>query len=226
MTLQDWCLKNNLSFLEEGEGKVVINGVSGHILQERDQFFYVEDENLILDITDKERKILESYDIVILFFGGVWCYIKVGDYKNSKLVPLKYLGTKDDEKQYINLGVNGAFSIGEGSISYNLWVEKAGWLGHTHLGIAEKNLAGAIEFNNSCLAKNIQPIFGISLPLKLPNHQDPIYFKFFALSEIGWKNLISLNNFYYLNQKETPLYLGDISRFSLDIVIVLMNSLV
>ena len=151
--LNNWCKKNHISLSvlnTDKERLVLVNGIEGFYLAERKRIFTLDENDLIFTITPIEKE--QDVKIYIFEFGGIFCYVKKGDYINPKINELRYLGEKENEISYINLGINGSFAIGEGCFPYNDWVQKAKFLGHKYLGICEKSLSGALEFQNACLS--------------------------------------------------------------------------
>lgn len=83
------------------------------------------------------------------------------------------------------------------------WVRRAKELGYTHLGICDKEtLGGVIEFQKDCLAEGIKPIIGVEFCVysstdkeKRKNATKHGSVLLYAKSEVGFLNLIAINNF-------------------------------
>lgn len=183
-----------------------------------DGVFFDEDFHWDCDRTDCDGYIFK--------FGGVWYTLNKGDENSVKLNRVKWIGKVniDDYEFYgsdVYLGVHGPFELLNGTSSYKEWVKKAKFLGIKKLGICEKGtLAGVFKFQTACLKENIQPIFGLEVPVK-NKLKDIIYtVKMFAKNEQGWLNLLTINRKLNSNN-ENFVEEDDVINFRNDIFIIL-----
>lgn len=84
---------------------------------------------------------------------------------------LKFLGecSIQTDYEYVNLGVHTPFELLNGSFLPDMWAKKAKFLGHNSIGICDKNtMAGTLLLQKACNKEGINPIFGYSLDVIVP----------------------------------------------------------
>lgn len=96
------------------------------------------------------------------------------------------------------------YSVLSGLLDPKAWVTRAKELGYPALGICDKStMGGVLDFQDECLKAGIKPIFGIEVPLAKEivkekstrenmSHDGNILL--YAMNEVGYKNLVKLNN--------------------------------
>ena len=130
----------------------------------------------------------------IFYFGGRWYSTPRGTEDDPKLNPLMYIGQADGTPTESFLGVHGTFELMNGNRGYKDWVRKAKFLGCKSLGICEKNtLAGALKFQNACVAANIRPIIGAMYSVYRPAENIKYDVRVYAKDEKGWMNILLMN---------------------------------
>ncbi len=108
----------------------------------------------------------------------------------------------------INLKIHSQFSICEGAIKINQLSDFCKKNKITAVGICDnENLSGALEFSTELSKAGIQPIIGTSIFLKEIVDNEIFYGKIslFAKNVTGYKNLLKLSSYSYLNLKEDDI---------------------
>ncbi len=108
----------------------------------------------------------------------------------------------------INLKIHSQFSICEGAIKINQLSDFCKKNKVTAVGICDnENLSGALEFSTELSKAGIQPIIGTSIFLKEIVDNEIFYGKIslFAKNIVGYKNLLKLSSYSYLNLQEDDI---------------------
>ena len=108
----------------------------------------------------------------------------------------------------INLKIHSQYSICEGAIKINQLSDFCKKNKITAVGICDnENLSGALEFSTELSKAGIQPIIGTSIFLKEIVDNEIFYGKIslFAKNVTGYKNLLKLSSYSYLNLKEDDI---------------------
>lgn len=132
-------------------------------------------------------------DYVVFKFGNFFYYSTPFE---VKLDLFKYIGRVDETLGMTMpfLGIHGGYELGNGSKNYKDWIKKAKFLGCDTLGLCEENtLAGTLVFQGACQKEKIKYIIGETITVLDDNIRFNI--KLFVIDEIGWQNLLRINNF-------------------------------
>ncbi len=180
--LERYCKKQFLTY-SLGDEVLELDGKSYVVV---DSDLMVVDENMEVAIP-----LEDGYDGWVFEFGGRW-YIQQYGEVDFLFRELKYIGEPNVQvptKSF--LGIRSGYELMNGIGLYKTWVQKAKFLGITSLGICERNtLSGALAFQKECLANDIKPIFGITVPVEGKDNFD---MKFYAKDFQGWQNLLKFN---------------------------------
>ncbi|MEO1016143.1 MAG: PHP domain-containing protein, partial [Pseudomonadota bacterium] len=107
--------------------------------------------------------------------------------------------------RFVHLRAHSAYSLLEGAVKLDRLVELAASAGMPALGLCDRgNLFGALEFAEKAVAKGIQPIIGLTLPVLLDDddastrgmgRKEAIgQIALIAATEIGYRNLMLLSS--------------------------------
>lgn len=194
---------NFIDYKELGDYIVEINDQTYELFEpieweDGKKVFFDEDFRWACDRTD--------CDNYIFSFGSIWYSLKKGNEFQVKLNPIKWLGKAklEDKEFYIDtyLGIHGPLELLNSVGLYNKWCEKAKFLGITSLGICEKGtLAGCMKFQNACQKAGLRSIQGMEI-IVVDEKKDLKYtIKAFVKNQIGWQNLLRLNEIINTNDK-------------------------
>lgn len=156
----------------------------------------------------------EGINYVAFQFGNNWYYTDLR--KPFALNILKYVGNKvEDENpcKFVNLGVHTPFELLNGSFMPKDWIHKAKWLGHSAIGVCDKNtMASLFMLQKECQAADITPVFGYSL--KFTDGPREIGAKVYVQSQEGLRHLLRIQKAIMVDSnnqtiaKEDLMYLG------------------
>ena len=93
--------------------------------------------------------------------------------------------------EFVNLGVHTPYELLNASGDIGAWVRKAKWMGHTALGLCDRNtMAGTLAFQKECAKAGIKRVFGYSLTLDGDGTEVPL--KVYCQSQQGLQNLLRI----------------------------------
>lgn len=143
-------------------------------------------------------------DFYIYSFGKKW-YFRDTDDIDIQFNEVKYLGESTFQKDLCDvfLGVHEGFELLNGSRTVKDWVKKAKFLGVKHLGICDRGtLAAVLKFQKECLNNDIHPIIGETFLVANSDKSYNYELKVFVKDEIGWENLLGLNNILNVEKRD------------------------
>lgn len=160
----------------------------------------------------EEPRILmtEGINYVAFKFGNNWYYTDLR--KDFTLNILKYVGIKTPDQHsgyFVNLGVHTPFELLNGSFMPIEWVKKAKYLGHTALGVCDKNtMASLFQLQKDCLALGLNPIFGYSLTV----HDGKTTFggKVYVQTQKGLRNLLRIQKAIMVDSEDKTIDINEL----------------
>lgn len=136
--------------------------------------------------------IAEGICFVAFPFGDNWYYYNLKEEFRFNI--LKYVGVRQPCKMQVpvvNLGVHTPFELLNGSGNITDWVRKAKYLGHTALGICDRNtMAATLNLQKECAAQGIKHVFGYTLELE--HEGEKVEMKVYAQTQRGMRNLLRI----------------------------------
>lgn len=152
----------------------------------------------------------EGIEYIVFKFGNNWYYTNLhGDFQ---LNILKYIGNKVPDKQkikFVNLGTHSSFELLNGSFLPKMWVKKAKFLGHTSIGICDKNtMAACYNLQKECEQAGINPVFGYSLTFI--DGENKVGAKVYVQSQEGLQNLLRIQKAIMVDSQEHIIELGEL----------------
>lgn len=139
-----------------------------------------------------EVLIAEDIFHVAFQFGDNWYYFNLQEEFRFNI--LKYIGKRQPCKvqvSFVNLGVHTPFEILNGSGNIADWIKKANYLGHTALGICDKNtMAATLNLQKECAAQGMKHVFGYTLEME--HEGEKIEMKVYAQTQRGMRNLLRI----------------------------------
>lgn len=150
------------------------------------------DEQVFNLMEDPQTLIDEGIFHVAFPFGDNWYYYDLrGEFS---LNILRHIGRpKPDgcDVEFVNLGVHTPYELLNASGDIGAWVRKAKWMGHTALGLCDRNtMAGTLAFQKECAKAGIKRVFGYSLTLDGDGTEVPL--KVYCQSQQGLQNLLRI----------------------------------
>ena len=147
----------------EGLGKLFLADLSGV-----ESIFRVRGAEVKFNLMERPEVLLaEGIEYVAFPFGDNWYYYSLRE--GFGLNILKYVGRRVPCKrktQFVNLGVHTPYELLNASGDVSLWVRKAVWMGHTALGICDRNTMGAtLALQKACDKAGIRSVIGYTCTL-------------------------------------------------------------
>ena len=193
MILSDWIKNKKLvvTFLIENT-TFSIKGVEGcfYIMNQKD-ILLSEEMRLIFS---EEEVLSDGCDFYVFEWGGKWFYEKK-DYERVSFISLENLGIVDqvlENNKFPFLGLHGEFELYNGSSRYQVWIDRAKFLGYKSLALVERNtLAGVLSFQSICEKNKVKSIIGEEISVM---KEGSIYFiKIYTKNQKGWEILLRIN---------------------------------
>lgn len=162
-----------------------LSGVKSIFRQQGDKqvFNLMEDPATLMD---------EGIFHVAFPFGRNWYYYDLRE--EFALNILKYIGQPKTDRQtpFVNLGVHTPFELLNASGDISVWIQKAKWLGHTALGICDRNtMAATLTLQKECGKAGIGYVFGYSLTLD--DCGEDVDMKVYCQTQQGLRNLLRIH---------------------------------
>jgi len=204
MNLIEWAERHNLDVVSESLGGAVISiagaGVFCEVNTKGGTLFNTSQNRFDLIVSRDEEGYVNSYGVThyAFSFGGQYYYTPVGEINDVKLAPLKGVGKRKSDigsDFFIPLGIHGKYELFNGTKDYSAWCDKALFLGHSALGVCEKNtLAGVVAHQLACVDKGLGFIIGETITISTGSAQsDQVDGKVYVLNKEGWANLLRIN---------------------------------
>jgi DNA polymerase-3 subunit alpha len=191
-----WFNENKISFQQidsevveiEGFGKLFLSRFS-----ETQPLFRGTKENPEFNLMENPAILMEEGIFHVAFpFGKNWYYCDLREKFRFNI--LKYTGKKQPDKTpvpFVNLGVHTPYELLNGSGDISLWVKKAKWLGHTAVGICDRNtMAATFHLQKECAKAGIRHVFGYSFTLE--EDGETAEMKIYVQTQTGLQNLLHI----------------------------------
>ena len=155
--------------------------------------FKSKDDCLQFNLTESPDVLKEEGLFYVVFlFGKNWYYYDLREEFRFNI--LKHIGRPKPPKHnipFVNLGAHTPYELLNASGSLESLCRKAKWLGHTAVGICDRNtMAATLNLQKECAKTGLDHIFGYSLTMM---HNDvPVDIKLYALSNEGLRNLMQV----------------------------------
>ena len=179
--------------------KSIFRGAEGNL-----QFNLMESPDIL---------IAEGINYVAFPFGDNFYYYDLRE--DFRMNILKYIGCRQPcqcTEEFVNLGVHTPYELLNGSGDLALWVHKARWMGHTALGICDRNtMAGTLNLQKACAAAGINHVFGYSCAMKF--RDELVDVKIYCQSRQGLQNLLRIQKEVMVDSNDNTIsYKGLLSR--------------
>ena len=196
-SLSEWLSINKISYKQvdddvieiENFGKLFIND-----LNEVDSIFRKDNTGeVIFNLMETQETLFQEEIYFTCFqFGNNWYYYDLRD--KFSLNILKYIGKRtpiEHNEQFVNLGIHTPFELLQGSFQVSEWVKKAKYLGHTAIGICDKNtMAASLVLQKECKKAEIGYVIGYTLDMKDGDIIIPV--KIYCQTNDGLQNLLRI----------------------------------
>lgn len=191
-----WLEANKISFRQidnevvemEGLGKLYVAD-----LTEVRSVFRGTEEHLQFNLMENPEVLVAEGILHVAFpFGDNWYYFNLKEEFRFNI--LKYAGIRQPcnmNVPFVNLGVHTPFELLNGSGNITDWIRKARYLGHTALGICDRNtMAATLNLQKECANYEMKHIFGYTLELE--HEGEKVEMKVYAQTQRGMRNLLRI----------------------------------
>lgn len=193
--LINWLQANKISFKQFDNEVVEIEGFGKVYVADLTEIKSIFRGTEILQFNLMENPdvlIAEGICFVAFPFGDNWYYYNLKEEFRFNI--LKYAGVRQPCKMQVpmvNLGVHTPFELLNGSGNITDWVRKAKYLGHTALGICDRNtMAATLNLQKECTAQGMKHVFGYTLEME--HDGEKIEMKVYAQTQRGMRNLLRI----------------------------------
>lgn len=192
----------------EGLGKMYMADLSN-----LNSIFKGTEGNLQFNLMERPEVLLaEGIRYVAFPFGDNWYYYDIE--AGFRFNILKYVGRRVPckvEVPFVNLGVHTPYELLNGSGDVADWVRKAVYLGHTALGICDRNtMAATLSLQKECAKAGIRHVFGYSCTLE--HEGEKVGIKIYSQSQRGLRNLLRIQKAVMVDSVENTLPLPELLR--------------
>ena len=179
------------------------------------------DEQLFNLMEDARTLLDEGIHHVAFPFGDNWYYYDLR--REFSMNILRHIGrprTDGCDVEFVNLGVHTPYELLNASGDIGAWVRKAKWMGHTALGICDRNtMAGTLTLQKECAKAGLKHVFGYSLILDDNGMEVPI--KVYCQSQQGLQNLLRIQKAVMVDREDGRIDMESLAAHGRSNVLVL-----
>ena len=192
----------------EGFGKLFLADLSGV-----ESIFCMRGAEVEFNLMERPEVLLaEGIEYVAFPFGDNWYYYSLRE--GFGLNILKYVGRRVPCKRrtpFVNLGIHTPYELLNASGDVSLWVRKAVWMGHTALGICDRNTMGAtLALQKACDKAGIRPVIGYTCTLA--HEGEKVEVKIYCQSQRGLRNLLRIQKAVMVDAADATVSLPELLR--------------
>ena len=214
--LHEWLEANRIAYRPvdrevveiEDFGKVFLADLSGV-----ESIFKVKGGEPEFNLMERPEVLLaEGIEYVAFPFGDNWYYYALRG--GVALNILKHVGRRVScrrQTPFVYLGIHTPYELLNASGDISLWVRKAVWMGHTALGISDRNTMGAtLALQKACDKAGIRPVFGYTCTLSHDGEQAEV--KIYCQSQRGLRNLLRIQKAVMVDAGDATIQLPELLR--------------
>lgn len=169
-----------------GFGKLFMADLSGV-----DSIFRGEGDSLTFNLMESPEVLAQEDIFYVAFpFGRNWYYYDLrGEFRFNILKHVGRPKTPIHDIPFVNLGIHTPYELLNASGALETWCRKAKWLGHTAVGICDRNtMAATLNLQKECAKAGLRHIFGYTLTMIF--NEETVEIKIYALTQEGLHNLL------------------------------------
>lgn len=216
--LKEWLERNKIRYTILDDEVIEIPGMGKLFYEDTEQINSIfktdTDGNLLFNSVEEPFVLMaEGINCVVFKFGDNWYYT---DLKGSfSLNILKFVGERipcKNQTPFVNLGVHTPFELLNGSFMPKEWINKAKYLGHTALGVCDRNtMSSLFQFQKDCDVAGITPVFGYSLTFF--DGKEYVDGKVYVQTQQGLKNLLRIQKTIMVDSADQTIDISDLLKF-------------
>lgn len=178
-------------------GKMFLADLSGV-----ESIFKSKDGDVRFNLMENPQELQDEGIFYVAFpFGNNWYYYDLCEEFRFNI--LKHIGSPKPSKHnnpFVNLGVHTPFELLNASGSIDGLCRKVKWLGHTAVGICDRNtMAATLNLQKECAKAGLKPVFGYTLTML--HNETKVEIKIYALSNKGLHNLLNIQREVMVNSE-------------------------
>lgn len=213
--LKEWLERNKIRYSILDDEVIEIPGMGKLFYEDTEQINSIfktdADGNLLFNSVEEPFVLTaEGINYVVFKFGDNWYYTDLKD--TFSLNILKFVGERvpcKNQTPFVNLGVHTPFELLNGSFMPKEWVNKAKYLGHSALGVCDRNtMASLFQFQKDCGAAGITPVFGYSLTFY--DGKDYVDGKVYVQTQQGLRNLLRIQKTIMVDSSDQTIDISDL----------------
>ncbi len=179
-------------------------------------------DNLMFNLMENPQVLIHEEIYYVAFaFGKNWYYYDLRE--DFKFNILKYIGKRKPvtmDVPFVNLGIHTPFELLNGSGDISLWIKKAKALGHTAIGICDRNtMAATLTLQRECAKEGIKHVFGYSFTAV--QSDEKVDLKIYCRSQQGLRNLLRIHKKIMVDAADNTISITDLLLYAKGNVLVL-----
>ena len=214
--LQKWLEAHHIAYRPVDREVVEIRGFGKMFLADLsgvESIFRTKGAEVEFNLMERPEVLLaEGIEHVAFPFGDNWYYYSLRE--GFALNILKYVGNRIPCRQrtpFVHLGVHTPYELLNASGDVALWVRKAVWMGHSALGICDRNTMGAtLALQKACDNAGITPVFGYTCTLS--HDGERVEVKIYCQSQRGLRNMLRIQKAVMVDAADATVPLPELLR--------------
>jgi len=171
-----------------------------------ESIFRSDGDRLVFNLMESPDVLIEEGIFHVAFpFGRNWYYYDLREEFSFNL--LKYIGRPKPpvhDAPFVNLGIHTSYELLNACGSPEDLCRKAKWLGHTAVGICDRNtMAATLNLQKECANTGLKHIFGYSLTMM--HEEERVGLKIYALDNEGLHNLLRIQRAVMVDSEDNTL---------------------
>lgn len=186
-----------------------------------ESIFRGDGDKLVFNLMESPDVLMEEGIFHVAFpFGRNWYYYDLREEFRFNL--LKYIGRPKPpvhDVPFVNLGIHTSYELLNACCSPEDLCRKAKWLGHTAVGICDRNtMAATLNLQKECANTGLKHIFGYSLTMM--HEEERVGLKIYALDNEGLHNLLRIQRAVMVDSEDNTLRYEQLLMYAAGCVVV------
>ena len=223
--LKEWLDANKIGYLAVDDevieildfGKMFVSDMSSV-----QSIFRKSGDDVTFNLMESEQILIDEGIYYVAFpFGRNWYYYDLREEFRFNI--LKYIGRIKPSVvgiPFVNLGVHTPYELLNSAGDIGLWIQKAKWLGHTAIGICDRNtMAATLNFQKECAKARLKHVFGYSLTLDFEG--EDVDMRVYCQDQAGLQNLLQIQKEVMVDREDGKIDLRGLMNHAVGNVLVL-----
>lgn len=198
-------------------GKMFLADLSGV-----ETIFKGKDDNLQFNLMENPDVLQDEEIFFVAFpFGNNWYYYDLREEFRFNI--LKHIGKPKPLKHsipFVNLGIHTSFELLNATGSLEGYCRKAKWLGHSAIGICDRNtMAATLNLQKECAKAGLKHIFGYTLTML--HYETKVDMKLYTFTNEGLHNLLQIQREVMVDSEDAAIEYSKLLCYGKGCVLVL-----